>query len=249
MPEITELGLRAARPAACYSPAQRKPAMPNHRVKFLATALLLAAVSLAPAPAMAQRETEYERQTREDQQATRDRLDQAARIAKMHEENSAQYERERQKAAGQVKSGAEIRFRGVRQKWSVNAWDISALPAHECVALVQKGDLTPFNFWGFRVRNGQDVQLFFGSIADARPQTVQVVFNDAPPISYAASVEPFQEWNAYVVPIKLEDLWAFQDELFFDVYAGATKVTWGGTKVMGKVAEALEKCDNWETAH
>ena len=27
------------------------------------------------------------------------------------------------------------------------------------------------------------------------------------------------------------------------------KVTWGGTKVMGKVALALEKCDNWQSAN
>ena len=37
--------------------------MPNNGVKFPAIVLLLAAVSLVPAPALAQRETEYERQT------------------------------------------------------------------------------------------------------------------------------------------------------------------------------------------
>ena len=68
--------------------------MPNDRVKFAAIALLLAAVGLAPATALAQRETEYERQTREDQQATRDRIDQAARTAKMHDDIAAQYQRE-----------------------------------------------------------------------------------------------------------------------------------------------------------
>lgn len=146
------------------------------------------------------------------------------------------------------KTFAGITYETILHKWGVNAWDIWALPNHECMAILQKPDLTPFNFWGFRVLNGLGVQMFFGSIADARPQTVKVAFDDGA-ISYPASVEPFLEWNAYVIPIKLEDLWAFPDELFFDVYVGGDKVTWGGTKVMGKVALALEKCDNWQTAH
>jgi hypothetical protein len=221
--------------------------MPNSRGEFPVIALLLAAVSLTPA--LAQPVTEYERQTREDQQATRARIDEAARIAKMHEDIAAQYQRDREKAAAQPKSVSGIRFQNVKQEWSVRDWKIVALPNHECDALLQKRSMTPFNFWGFRVKNGLDVQMYFGSVADARPQRVQISYNDGPPNNSAAGVEQFGEWNAYVVPIKLEDLWAFPDELNFDAFVGGTKVTWGTTKLMGKVAEALEKCDNWQDAH
>ncbi len=223
--------------------------MPNYRVKFPAIALLLAAVSLAPAPALAQRETEYERQTREDQQATRDRINEAASIAKMHDDIAAQYQRDRAKELAQPKAVSGIRFQGVRQEWSVRDWTIVALPNHECDALLQKRSMTPFNFWGFRVKNGLEVQMYFGAVANAQPQRVQITYNDGEPNSYAAGVEKFADWSAYVVPIKLEDLWAFPDELDFDAFVGGDKVTWGTTKLMGKVAEALEKCDNWQDAH
>ena len=156
-------------------------------------------------------------------------------------------------AAGPASAGgktfAGIDYKTVLHKWSVASWDIWALPNHECLAMIQKPDLSPFNFWGFRVNNGLEVHMFFGSIANARPQTVKILFDDDSSISRPATVEPFLEWNAYVVAIDLKDLWALPDELFFDIYVDGAKVTWGGTKVMGKVALALEKCDNWQTAH
>jgi hypothetical protein len=227
--------------------AQRKAVMPRSWVRFPSVALLLLMVGVAPAPALAQRETEYERQTREDQQDTRNRIDQAARIAKMHDDIAAQFQAERDKAAAQPKAVAGIRFQTVKHQWSVRDWSIVALPNHECDALLQKRTVTPFNFWGFRVKDGSDVQMYFGSIANAQPQ--QITYNDGPPNTRTASVERFGDWNAYVVPLKLEDLWAFPDELDLDAYVGGAKVSWGTTKLMGKVAEALEKCDNWQDAH
>ena len=134
-------------------------------------------------------------------------------------------------------------------KWSVGSWTIWALPGHECLALKQETKFAEFSFWGFRVVDGLDAHMIFGAVADARQQTIRVDYDGMPSARYPAVVEPFLDYNAYVVPINLEDIWAFQDELFFDVYAGGEKVTWGGTKVMGKVAEGLEKCDNWQQAH
>ena len=134
-------------------------------------------------------------------------------------------------------------------KWSVDSWTIWALPGHECVALKQETKFAEFSFWGFRVVDGSDSHMIFGPVADARPQTVRVEYDGMPSVRYPALVEPFLDYNAFVVPIDLSDIWAFQDELFFDVYAGDQKVTWGGTKVMGKVALALEKCDNWQSAN
>lgn len=223
--------------------------MLNYRVNLPAIALLLAAVSLAPAPVLAQRLTEYERQTREDQQATRDRIDQAARTAKMHDDIAAQYQRDRQKELSEGKSVSGIRFQTVKHEWSVRDWTIVALPNHECDALLQKRSMTPFTFWGFRVKNGLDVQMYFGSIANAQPQRVQVTYNDGPPNSYSAGVEQFGSWSAYVVPINLETLWELPDELSFDAFVGGAKVTRGTTRLMGKVAEALETCDKWQGAH
>lgn len=143
----------------------------------------------------------------------------------------------------------EFKYPDALHTWSVNAWTISALPGHVCVAIVHVQLGPPKNFWGFKVTDGLDVTMFFGPIENARPQTVQIEYNDDGPVSYAASIEATTGFDGYVIPIKLEDLWAFQDELFFDAYTGGNKVFWSGTKVMGKVAQALEKCDNWQQAH
>jgi hypothetical protein len=143
----------------------------------------------------------------------------------------------------------EFKFADALHKWSVNNWTITALPGHECVAIVHIPLGPPKNFWGFRVVNGLDVAMFFGPIDNARPQTVQIEYNDEQAISYAATVDTTAGFDGYVVPLKLEDLWAFTDDLSFDAYAGGDKISWGGTKVMGKIAEALEKCDNWQDAH
>lgn len=140
----------------------------------------------------------------------------------------------------------EFKFPDALHRWSVNGWTISALPGHQCVAIVHLPVGPPNNFWGFKVVNGLEVSMFFGPIENARPQTVQIEYNDGQPISYSATVDTMTGSDGYMVPIKLEDLWAFTDDLFFDAYVGDEKVGWSGTKVMGKVAEALEKCDNWQ---
>ena len=143
----------------------------------------------------------------------------------------------------------EFKFPDALHRWSVNGWTISALPGHQCIAIVHLPVGEPNNFWGFKVVDGLDVSMFFGPVANARPQTVQIEYNDARPVSYEATVDTMTGSDGYMVPMKLEDLWAFTDDLFFDAYVADEKVGWSGTKVMGKVAEALEKCDDWQAAH
>lgn len=152
-----------------------------------------------------------------------------------------------------ARSYTAFKFESYLHKWSVNNWTIWALPNHKCIAIIDIPYGAPNNFWGFRVINGLDVTMFFGAIENAHPQPVRLEYTDGETISssvsYPATVESFSGFDGYVVPIKLEDLWAFTDHLFFDAYAGGEKVAWSGTKVMGKVAQALEKCDNWQDAH
>lgn len=143
----------------------------------------------------------------------------------------------------------EFKFPDALHRWSVNGWTISALPGHQCVAIVHIPLGEPDNFWGFEVVNGFDVRMFFGPVSSACPQTVRIEYNDGPVVSYEATVDTRTGSDGYVVPIKLEDLWALPDDLFFDAYVGDEKVTWNGTHVMGKVAQALEKCDDWQQAH
>ncbi len=134
-------------------------------------------------------------------------------------------------------------------KWSVKDWTIWALPDHVCLALKQDVDPRAPHFWGFIVKNGLDVEMFFGNVEDAAPQTVQITFNSGKPVSFPARVQPMDGANAYVIPFTLEYLWTMQDDIDIDVFTGGNRVFSGWTKVMGKVAEGLEKCDNWQDAH
>ena len=134
-------------------------------------------------------------------------------------------------------------------KWSVKDWTIWAMPNHECFALKQDVDPRAPHFWGFIVKNGLDGEMFFGTIADPQPQTVQVTFSSGKPVSFPARVEPMDGANAYVIPFKLEYVWTMQDDIDIDVFTGGNRVFSGWTKVMGKVAEGLEKCDDWNQAH
>lgn len=143
---------------------------------------------------------------------------------------------------------ADFKFANTLHKWSVKNWQIFALPDHVCVAILHIPIGPPKNFWGFRVTNGSNVVMFFGPIDNAKPQNVQIEYNDDRPITYSASVDSMAGYQAYVVPLDLSDLWAFLDDLSFDAYVGGDKIFWSGTHSMGKVAEALEKCDNWQDA-
>ena len=150
--------------------------------------LPLLALGLLPAPLVAQRETESERQTREDQQATRDRIDQAARIEKMHRDSAADYERAKQAAALQRNRPDGLLNRTFSQRWTVNDWQIWAEPGSVCEAIEQSWQ-APFNFWGFRQRPGEHLELLFSSDGPARPQRVRMLFNDGGDNFASATVE------------------------------------------------------------
>lgn len=134
-------------------------------------------------------------------------------------------------------------------KWTISKWTIWAMPGHVCLAMEQEIDFAKPSFWGFMIKDGLDSEMFFGSIADAQPQTVQITFNYGKPVSFPARVQPMDGANAYVIPFDLEYVWTLQDDVDIDVFTGGNRVFSGGTKVMGKIAEGLEKCDDWNQAH
>ena len=136
-----------------------------------------------------------------------------------------------------------------RHNWTQKKWTIWAMENHTCMAMEQEVDFEKPQFWGFIVKNGLDVEMFFGSIQNPQPQTVQITFNNGKPVSFPARVQPMDDAVAYVIPFDLEYVWTMQDDVDIDVSAGGNRVFWGGTTVMGKVAETLEKCDKWQEAN
>ena len=209
--------------------------------------LPLLALGLLPAPLVAQRETESERQTREDQQATRDRIDQTARIEKMHRDNAADYERAKQAAALQRNRPDGLLNRTFSQRWTVNDWQIWAEPGSVCEAIEQSWQ-APFNFWGFRQRPGEHLELLFSSDGPARPQRVRMLFNDGGDNFASATVERLDDRDAYVIPLRAE-LYDFPANTEFKVDAGDRRILFEQYHAMDKIESLMTKCSDWQDEH
>ncbi len=134
-------------------------------------------------------------------------------------------------------------------KWEVNEWVVWALPGGLCDAEAQYPDQTPFRFWGFRQSNGSRVDLYFGSIENARPQTVQMSFNDGENFAYAAQVEHQADWDSYVISLQPDALSVFHDDTFVDAYVDDEKVFWGVTHSMRNLEKTMAKCLTWQEGH
>ncbi|MDB5429273.1 MAG: hypothetical protein JWP35_389 [Caulobacter sp.] len=133
--------------------------------------------------------------------------------------------------------------------WTANLWQVWAEPNGDCLALIQYPDETPFRFWGFRQSPGSRVELIFGAIASARPQTVQMSFNDGGNFDYAARVEQYADWDAYVISLQPDALSVFPEDIFIDADVDGEQVFWGGTHRMRSGEEAMAKCLAWQQKH
>ena len=132
------------------------------------------------------------------------------------------------------------------RKWEANEWVVWALPTGRCLAEAQYPDETPYRFWGFRQSPGSRIELFFGSIADARSQTIQMSFNDGDNFDYDAEVEHQVDWDAYVISLQSDALSVFHDDTFVDAYVGDEKVFWGVTHSMRNLEKTMAKCLAWQ---
>jgi len=128
-------------------------------------------------------------------------------------------------------------------------WQVWALPDGKCLALIQYPDEKPFRFWGFRQSPGSRVELIFGSIDAARPRTVQMSFNDGDMFNYAAGVDHFSDWDAYVISLQPDALSIFHDDTFVDAFVDENKIFYGVTHSMRNGEKAMANCLEWQENH
>jgi hypothetical protein len=135
------------------------------------------------------------------------------------------------------------------KKWNPNEWHIYALPDGSCYAIAQDPQFAQFHFWGFRQSPGSRVDLFFGSIENARPRTVQMSFNDGGHYDYAARVVHQSDWDAYAISLQSNALSVFHDQTIVAAYVNGEKVFHGITNSMRNVEKNMRKCLEWQQSH
>jgi hypothetical protein len=221
------------------------------KLSTVSTLLFIVAVSTLPSIALAQRETQYERQTREERQAAHDLHDQSAAIEAIHAEarqkaDAARAEAELRSRTRGEKSVPALRPDKILHQWTFSDWQIWAEPDKQCRAIEQDPNITPIKFWGFRQKPGGRVELFFSGNGNERPITVEMSFNGGGRFKYPDNVERWSQWNVHVVSLQSDALSIFPNITVFESFANGSKILWEETHVMRKVESSIEECLNWQ---
>ena len=212
-------------------------------------AILFAVLALVPSAALAQIRTETELQIGEDEQAARDRQEQAAQAEAAQRNAEASRQRADANASGD-NSYQRVVVAHALKRWVFGHWMVSAEQNSVCRAFFQFNTVTPA-FWGFRQTGPKidNLELFFSSNGPARPQTLQMAFNDAGHFAHDATVETFAGFDTYVISLRGVTIASFPNVTDFEAFSGDTRI-WSEREFnMGKVEEAMVKCWEWQIDH
>ncbi|MBC7499189.1 MAG: hypothetical protein H7315_01575 [Herminiimonas sp.] len=210
-------------------------------------ALSLGLLCVVPASALAQVQSDMERQIAQDRQAAIDRREQAARADAAQRDSEAQRQRARSEAAEGKHGFYRVAPATSSHHWEVGHWRIWAEPDGVCRGFNQ-WDTTRVRFWGFREK-GSQLELFFSSDGPAQPQRLQMSFNDGGKFDYDARVERVAGIDSYVVALGKHSTAIFPNNINFEAFAGGTQI-WSEREFnMSKVDDAMAKCVDWQYSH
>ncbi|MEZ0242661.1 MAG: hypothetical protein ACAH11_04755 [Sphingomonas sp.] len=134
--------------------------------------------------------------------------------------------------------------------WAPNEWHVWAMPAFDqCLALAEEPQDTPFKFWGFRQSPGSRVEMIMGSMASPRPRTLQMSFNDGGRFDYAARVERFSDWDAYVISLQPNALSVFHSSMTFEAFVGGQRIFLSVSNSMKNLEKRMTACLEWQQSH
>ena len=135
------------------------------------------------------------------------------------------------------------------KKWSFDDWHVWALAGDVCLAMEAYPDETPFQLWGFRQSPGSRLQLYFGSIQNAQPQTVQMSFNNGGQFDYPAEVIRIRDWDVYAISMRGNALSVFPRQLTVEAYVGGKRVFLNVYNAMGRVRDKMAECLAWQESN
>lgn len=149
---------------------------------------------------------------------------------------------------------AQETFTGVKpasylKEWRENEWWVWAMPGETCLSLAQDPGFTPIRFWGFSQSPGSRLSLVFGTIENARPQTLQMQFNGGGHFDYPAQVVRVAGEDAYVISFKPNSLSAFHAQTIIEASANGAVVFYGISNNTRSMQKMMGKCAEWQQSH
>ena len=137
------------------------------------------------------------------------------------------------------------------KKWSFDDWNVWATEYGTCMALEQDTlGYQTYHVWGFEQSPGSRLTMYFGSIQNARPQTVQISWNTGKgDFDYDAQVKHLREWDAYEISLQANALSVFPRQLTVVAHVGGERVFLNVYNSMDRLRKAMAECLAWQEAH
>ena len=129
------------------------------------------------------------------------------------------------------------------KKWSFDDWNVWATPYGTCMALEQDSIGWPtYHVWGFEQSPGSRLTMYFGSIENAQPQTVQMSWNNGGDFDYDAQVKHLRDWDAYEISLQANALSVFPRQLNVAATINGKVVFINVYNSMDRLRRAMAEC-------
>ena len=136
------------------------------------------------------------------------------------------------------------------KKWSFDDWNVWATQYGTCMALEQDTrGYADYHVWGFEQSPGSRLTMYFGSIQNAQPQTVQMSWNNGGEFDYDAQVKHLREWDAYEISLQANALSVFPRQLTVVAHVNGERVFSNVYNSMDRLRKAMAECLAFQQAN
>ena len=136
------------------------------------------------------------------------------------------------------------------KKWAFDDWNVWATQYGTCLALQQDNIGWPtYHVWGFEQSPGSRLTMYFGSIQNAQPQTVQMSWNNGGAFAYDAQVKHLREWDAYEISLQANALSVFPRQLTVVAHVKGERVFINVYNSMDRLRKTMAECLAFQQAN
>lgn len=137
-----------------------------------------------------------------------------------------------------------------KKEWKFDDWNVWATEYGTCMALEQDTlGYAAYHVWGFEQSPGSRLTMYFGSIENAQPQTVQLSWNNGGDFDYDAQVKHLRDWDAYEISLQANALSVFPRQLTVVAHVNGERVFLNVYNSMDRLRKAMTECLAWQQAN
>ncbi len=137
-----------------------------------------------------------------------------------------------------------------KKEWKFDDWNVWATAQGTCLALEQDNlGYAAYHVWGFEQSPGSRLTMYFGSIENARPQTVQMSWNNGGEFAYEAQVKNLRDWDAYEISLQANALSVFPRQLTVVAHVNGERVFLNVYNSMDRLRKAMAECLAYQEAN